>query len=342
MKGIKNNFYVYLLFLFITCVNFTFGIIIFSYIEKFKNYIIAILLVLVILFLTTLWLIIDIVRRKYTVDKQIEEIRDATEKMTFGDFNIKLIPTKSYNSYNYYDLIKVDLNTLAKELSRNEMLKTDFISNVSHEIKTPLAVIKSYAKALENDKLDDETKNKYLNSLQDACDNLNNLISNILKLNKLENQELNLEYKKYNLSESIVNHILQFETLIDKKNINLICDIEEDIIINSEEDYLGLIWNNLISNAIKFTNDYGTITIRLKKEASNIEFEITDTGCGMDKEVGSHIFEKFYQADTSHSKEGNGLGLPLVKRVIDVLGGNISVVSEINVGTTFKVTLKEN
>jgi signal transduction histidine kinase len=321
--------------------NFTFGIIIFSQIENFEIYVIAILLVFVILFLTTLWLLIDVVRRKYTVDKQIEEIRDATEKMTFGDFNIKLIPAKNYNNYNYYDLIKIDLNTLAKELSKNEMLKTDFISNVSHEIKTPLAVIKSYAKALENDKLDNETKNKYLNSLQEACNNLNNLITNILKLNKLENQELNLEYKKYNLSESIVSHILQFESLIDKKNINLICDIEEDIIINSEEDYLGLIWNNLISNAIKFTNDHGTITIKLKKEAQNIEFEISDTGCGMDNEVGSHIFEKFYQADTSHSKEGNGLGLPLVKRVIDVLGGNISVVSELNVGTTFKVTLKE-
>ena len=142
------------------------------------------MLVFVILFLTTLWLLIDVVRRKYTVDKQIEEIRDATEKMTFGDFNIKLIPAKNYNNYNYYDLIKIDLNTLAKELSKNEMLKTDFISNVSHEIKTPLAVIKSYAKALENDKLDNETKNKYLNSLQEACNNLNNLITNILKLNK--------------------------------------------------------------------------------------------------------------------------------------------------------------
>lgn len=341
MKGIKNNFYLFLLFLFINCISFTFSIMIYSSIEEFDKPIIGILLIIVILFLTLLWSIIDIIRRKYTVDKQIEEIRDATEKMTFGDFNINLIPAKNYNNYNYYDLIKVDLNTLAKELSKNEMLKTDFISNVSHEIKTPLAIIKNYAKALENKNLDEETRNNYLTSLQDACNKLNNLVTNILKLNKLENQKLNIEYKKYNLSESVIEHILQFESLIEKKNIELICEIEEDVYINSEEDYLCLIWNNLISNAIKFTDNNGTIKISLSKTKNIIEFIISNSGCGMTKDVGNHIFDKFYQADTSHSKEGNGLGLTLVKRVIDALGGNISVESEVNVGTTFKVTLKE-
>ena len=123
--------------------------------------------------------------------------------------------------------------------------------------------------------------------------------------------------------------------------MNLECDIEEDLYINSEESYLELIWNNLISNAIKFTENNGKINISLKKINEDYIVKVKDSGCGMDKNTGEHIFDKFYQGDTSHSKEGNGLGLALVKKVIDVLGGTISVESEVNVGTTFVVTIKE-
>ena len=151
---------------------------------------------------------------------------------------------------------------------------------------------------------------------------------------------MKVDLKKFNLSESIINQIVQFEELIEQKEIELICDIEEDLYIISEESYLEIIWNNLISNAIKFTEPKGTIKISLKKVENKYQIIISDTGIGMDKETGAHIFDKFYQGDTSRSKEGNGLGLALVKRVIDLLGGSISVESEINKGTTFIVIVK--
>ena len=198
------------------------------------------------------------------------------------------------------------------------------------------------AKELENDNLSKEERLKYLKHIENATLKLNDLVMNILKLNKLENQTLNIENKRFNLSESIINQIIAFETLIDKKNISLSCDIDEDIYISSSEETLEIIWNNLISNAIKFTNEFGSIEIKLFKKDSRIIFEIADSGCGIDKDEGKYIFEKFFQCETSHSNEGNGLGLPLVKRVIDLIGGEIEVTSQINIGTTFIVKLKEN
>ncbi len=341
MKNNKNLLIGFIIVFFTLC--FSFGILLFFYtlVESKKFLIKFIVITLVILLTSVIFVVIDTIRKKYTVDKYVEEILSATKKMTKGDFNIKLNPNHSFNNFTTYDLIKNDLNILAIELSKNEILKNDFISNVSHEIKTPLSVIQNYARALENPKLDDETRKKYLVYLQNACKKLSNLINNILKLNKLENQEIFPDYKVFNLSESIINQILQYENLIEDKDLELICNIEENIMINSEESYLELIWNNLISNAIKFT-DKGSITIKLKRINKDIIFTIKDTGCGIDKEIGSHIFDKFYQGDSSHNKEGNGLGLALVKKVIDKLGGTISINSEKNVGTEFTVVIKEN
>lgn len=341
MNNIKKFIVGYILLFFTIAFNASLAVVIYSYIKDKGEAYIAVFLLFFITYSALLCIGIDFVRRRITVDRPTKEIREATNKMTKGDFNIKLKPNSNYKAYTTYDLIKIDLNTLALELSKNEVLKTDFISNVSHEIKTPLAVIQSYAKALENNKLDEETRMKYLDSLQVACRKLSNLVTNILKLNKLENQEIIPEYKEFNLSESIIHSILSFESLIEKKNIELICEIDEDIMIYSEESYLEIIWNNLISNAIKFTEKNGTIIVKLKKIGKDIIFTIQDTGCGIDNETGKHIFDKFYQGDTSHSKEGNGLGLALVKKVIDALGGKINIESELGIGTTFIVELKE-
>lgn len=341
MSNIKKSIIGYFLFFLTIAFNAGLAVFIYSLIKEKDDLYIAVFLLFFIAYSSILCVVIDIIRRKFTVDKPVREIREATNKMAKGNFNIKLNPTLGHGNLNTYDLIKMDLNTLALELSKNEVLKTDFISNVSHEIKTPLAVIQNYAKVLESSDLDEETRLKYLDSLQAACRKLSNLVTNILKLNKLENQDIIPEYKEFNLSESIINRILSFESLIENKNIELICDVEEDIVIYSEESYLEIIWNNLISNAIKFTDNNGTIIIRLKKIGTDIIFTIKDSGCGIDAETGKHIFDKFYQGDTSHSKEGNGLGLALVKKVIDALGGKISIESEIGVGTTFMVELKE-
>ena len=276
------------------------------------------------------------------IDRPLKEILHATELMSRGDFQVRCTTNHSYKDYDEFDLIKNDLNNMAKELSKSEVLKNDFIANVSHEIKTPLSIIQNYAKALENEQLPLEIKQKYLSNLQEACKKLNNLVTNILKLNKLENQKLALEITTFNLSESLTDQIIQYEELIDKKKLVLECDIEDNLFINSEKNYLEIIWNNLISNAIKFSNIGAKVCISLKKSIDEYVFTISDNGCGMDSETGAHIFDKFYQGDTSHSKEGNGLGLALVKKVIDVLGGSISVESEVGVGTTFTVNIKEN
>jgi len=341
MSNIKKSIIGYFLFFLTIAFNAGLAVFLYSLIKDKDDLYVAVFLLFFIAYSSILCIVIDIIRRKFTVDKPVREIREATNKMAKGNFNIKLIPTLGHSNLNTYDLIKMDLNTLALELSKNEVLKTDFISNVSHEIKTPLAVIQNYAKVLESNDLDEQTRLKYLDSLQAACRKLSNLVTNILKLNKLENQDIIPEYKEFNLSESIINRILSFESLIENKNIELICDVEEDIVIYSEESYLEIIWNNLISNAIKFTDNNGTITIMLKKIGTDIIFTIKDSGCGIDAETGKHIFDKFYQGDTSHSKEGNGLGLALVKKVIDALGGKISIESEIGVGTTYVVELKE-
>lgn len=283
---------------------------------------------------------IDIVRRKIMVEKPTKKILEATEKIASGDFSVKLEHMHDYGKYDEYDLIFDNINIMTAELSKNEVLKTDFIANVSHEIKTPLAVIQGYAKALQNEKLDAKKRQESLAGLEIQTKKLSDLISNILKLNKLENQKTVPEMENIDLAELLRLCALSFENLFEKKNIELECDIDEVKIVGSAS-LLEMVFNNLISNAIKFTDEGGKISISLKQEKKNVIVKVKDTGCGISQEVGSRIFDKFYQADTSHSSEGNGLGLALVKKVIDVIGGEISVESKVGEGSSFIIKLKK-
>lgn len=341
MKKLKYFLAGFLGFLLVTGFDVSVAVLFYTKIEYRENYQIALLLIVVIVINALFCSIIDVFRRKIMISRPLEEILDATSELTKGNFKVRLKPNHTYQNYDEFDLIKEDLNKMASELSKSEILKTDFIANVSHEIKTPLAVIQNYAKALENNNLTSDERTKYLKNLQETCKKLNNLVINILKLNKLENQSLEMDITRFNLSNLLVEQIIQFENLIDLKEINLECDIEEDLFINSEKSYLEIVFNNLISNAIKFTNNKGTIYISLKKMHNEYIIKFKDTGCGMDSVTGKHIFDKFYQGDTSHAKEGNGLGLALVKKVIDLIGGTIKVDSEVNVGTTFEIIIKE-
>lgn len=293
-----------------------------------------------IMFGTILCVVIDMLRRKLMVDKPTKIILDATNEIAKGNFDIKLNIKHEHNKFDEYDKIMENINKMAEELGKNEVLKTDFISNVSHEIKTPLAIIQNYSIILQNDKLSKEQKDKYLKELILTTKRLSNLITNILKLNKLENQKLDFEIAKFNLGEELRLCTLNFENLFEKKNIQLDCEIE-DIDISSSKELLEIVWNNLISNAIKFSNDNGKIAIKVFEKDNFAIIQIIDNGIGMTKDVGKHIFDKFYQGDFSHSNEGNGLGLALVKQVIDILGGEISVESEINKGSTFTIKLKK-
>ena len=287
------------------------------------------------LFFTTF----DFIRRRLTVDKPVREILQATERISAGDFSVRVPISHAFELYDDIDVIKENLNTMAEELSKTELMRTDFISSVSHEIKTPLSIIRNYAKAIGKDGLDEETRERYAEALVGASERLTNLVQNILKLNKLENLEIVPELEKIELGENLRECVLAMEELTEKKKIELVCDID-DVTVLAPPELLEIVWNNLLSNAIKFTNEGGRVVVSLKKTGNYAVVTVEDTGCGISPEHGARIFEKFYQADSSHSKEGNGLGLALVKRVIDLSGGEISVKSAVNKGTTFTVKLK--
>ena len=300
---------------------------------------IAVTMFVTIVVSSLLCTVADIIRRKIMIDKPVRKILQATERIAAGDFSTRLTVSHAYEKYDDYDLIMENLNLMAAELEKSEILKTDFIANVSHEIKTPLAIITAYVSMLEKDGLDDETRKKYAAVAAQAARRLNDLISNILKLNKLENSGLTLETGKFRLDESIAECVLQYEEVFSQKGLELTCDLDETTVVSSKST-LELVWNNLLSNAVKFTERGGKIGVSLKIENGNAVVRVSDTGCGISAETGARIFDKFYQGDTSRSGEGNGLGLALVKKVIDVLGGEIFVKSEVGKGSEFTVVLK--
>ncbi|MBO5027914.1 MAG: HAMP domain-containing histidine kinase [Clostridia bacterium] len=301
---------------------------------------IASVMLLTIIFLSLVCTLCDLLRRRVMIDRPTEQILDATERIAAGDFSTRLLPRHRYAKYDQYDVIMENLNTMAAELQKSEVLKTDFISNVSHELKTPLTVIRSYAELLQTE-TDEETRKKYAETLVQAANRLSGLTSNILQLSKLENQKILPEKKKFRLDESLAECILGFEEVLEQKKIELSCELDE-VEIFSSQSYLELVWNNLFSNAVKFTEKGGVIAITLKKGENNAVVSVSDSGCGISAEAGARLFDKFYQGDTSHAHEGNGLGLALVKKVIDILGGEIFVESEINKGSTFTVTIRDN
>lgn len=302
--------------------------------------VIAAVILCVIVVLSAVCTVIDIFRRRYMVDNPVQKILDATNRIALGDFSVRLDIKHPICRYDEFDCIMENFNKMAAELSRTEVLHTDFISNVSHEIKTPLSVIQNCAALLQNKNADEETRAKYAQTLAIASKRLTALITNILKLNKLENQEIQPENERVNLTETLAETVLGYEELIESKGLSLECDFDEDVIVTSSPSYLETVWSNLLSNAVKFTESGGKITVSLKKEDGRAVVTVADTGCGISAETGKHIFEKFYQGDTSHAQEGNGLGLALVKKVIDVIGGTIAVRSELGKGTAFTITLR--
>jgi len=294
-----------------------------------------------IILLTVLFCIFDMVRRYWMVSRPVKRIREGMDKIVAGDFTTRIPYIKGENSDNEFDFIIKGLNDMTAELAGVETLRTDFISNVSHEIKTPLAVISNYGTMLQSGALTKEQQKEYAQAITAQTKKLSELVTNILKLNRLENQQIYPEKKEYNLTEQICECFVAFEYSWEKKQLEIDMDIEEDVMINQDAELLSLVWNNLFSNAIKFCKEQGTVSVSVKREDGKAKVSVSDTGCGISSETGKYIFDKFYQGDTSHATQGNGLGLALVKRVIDIVGGNISVQSVLGEGTTFTVYLNE-
>ncbi len=294
-----------------------------------------------VIFLTLVICILYEVYHRWRVRRPVKRILDGMEKIIEGDFSARIPYLQGEDSGNEYDEIIKGLNHLAEELSGVETLRTDFISNVSHELKTPLAVIQNYGTILQNPDLSEKEQMEYAKAITEQTRKLSALITNILKLNRLENQQIFPEKQDYNLSEQICECLLGFEQAWEKKNLEIETDIDEDVMVCQDAELLSLVWNNLFSNAVKFCKKEGTVSVSVKKEKDGVLVSVSDEGCGISPEVGAHIFEKFYQGDTSHATQGNGLGLALVKRVIDIVGGEIHVQSVLGKGSTFLVRLVE-
>ena len=285
---------------------------------------------------------IDYIRRKLMVDRPVKRIMDALDQVMQGDFTVRIPPAKEFAGETGFNEIITAINKMTAELQGTETLRTDFIANVSHELKTPLAVIGNYATMLQKPGISEEDRIEYAKSISHSSRRLAALITNILKLNKLENQQIFPKPQEFDLGEQLCENLLAFEDIWEKKNLEIETDIAEDVRIKSDPELLSLVWNNLISNAVKFTPVGGTIGMSLTADERNVIVSVKDTGCGIDPETGKHIFEKFYQGDTSHATQGNGLGLALVKRVVDILHGEISVQSTPGQGSTFTVKFRRN
>lgn len=277
------------------------------------------------------------IRRNY--EEPLLKLREATEKVANGDFSVYVPPLHIPGQLDYLDAMILDFNKMVEELGSIETLKTDFVSNVSHEIKTPLAVIHNNAALLDRPGLSDDQRREYTENIRHATKRLSNLVVNMLKLNRLEKQVIHPVPTPYDLSAQLCSCALQFEDLWDKKDIEFEADIEDRAMIQADEGLLELVWTNLLSNAIKFTPAGGTVTVTQTSTPEHITVCVADTGCGMAERTKKRIFEKFYQGDSSHATEGNGLGLALAQRVLQLSEGTITVKSAPGQGSAFTVTL---
>lgn len=275
-------------------------------------------------------------RRKFLM-RPVYRLCDAAQRVASGDFTVRIAPMRKDGKKDEFEVLFEDFNTMADELSSTEMLKNDFVSNVSHELKTPLAVIQNYATILQSETLSEEERKEYSERISQAAGRLSTLVTNILQVNRLENQKIKPASKPFNLSEALSRCILNYDAQMEEKKIDLEVDIDQNLILNSDENLLDMVWNNLLSNAVKFTQEDGKISVSVYPEEENAIVIISDNGCGMDADTLRHIFDKFYQGDTSHATQGNGLGLALAKRIIDLLGGSVAVESTPGSGAVFRV-----
>lgn len=274
-----------------------------------------------------------------TYDRPMKELAKAADQVAHGDFSVYLSPVHTSNGYDYLDLMILDFNAMVAELGSTEIMRTDFVANVSHEIKTPLATIQNYAQLLHSPNLTPEEQETYVSAILESTHRLSTLITNILKLNKLESQKIIPCFEAYDLCRQLSECALSFETVWESKNIEFDAELEDRVVIEADESLMELVWNNLLSNAFKFTEPGGSVTLRQTSDGKKVTVSVSDTGCGISPEAKNHIFDKFYQGDTSHATEGNGLGLALALRVLQLVDGEISVESEQNHGTTFTVQI---
>ncbi len=265
-------------------------------------------------------------------------IIDALERIARGDFSVRL--ENEFQDNQMVSKLATSVNKMALELDQMENMRQEFISNVSHEIQSPLTSIRGFAQALENDQLSLEERHHYLSIIENESTRLARITEDLLKLASLESDQVRFELRPHRLDKQIRNLILACEPQGMDKEINMDVSLDE-VTITADEDLLSQVWINLIHNSIKFTPHNGRVRIGLNQQEDQIQCIITDTGAGISKEDQAHIFERFYKADKSRrrSNGGSGLGLSIVKKIIEIHKGTIEVESKIGAGTTFTVSL---
>ena len=259
-------------------------------------------------------------------------------KVSKGDFAIQLDEQQQMEDVKE---LYHDFNVMVKELSSIETLRNDFVSTVSHEFKTPIATIKGYVQLMQDDSLSKEERQNYLERMLDGTQQLTHLTDNILKLSKLENQGLGLDFQPFRLDEQIREVILFLQPKWEQLNLTLDLDLPHTI-YNGNEEFLYQVWLNLMDNAIKYSQRDSSIHVHLTDVEDGKVITLSDEGIGMTNEVSSRIFDKFYQSDTSRKTKGNGLGLALAKQIIELHQGTIKVNSSLNQGSVFKIFLPNN
>ena len=266
----------------------------------------------------------------------LNEMIHATKRISKGDFKVHIQET--FHERSDFGILQRSFNHMASELDGIEMFRNDFINNFSHEFKTPIVSIQGFAHQLKAGGVSPEEESEYIRIIADESDRLARMSTNILLLSKLENQAIVTDKTEFWLDEQLRTCLVLLEKQWGSKNIELNLDLDE-VKYYFNENMLSHVWLNLFGNAIKFTPNGGTVSCTLTADHKNVTVTISDTGIGMSHETKQHIFDKFYQGDTSHTGDGNGIGLNIVSRIIYLCGGSVSVESEIGKGSVFTVVL---
>lgn len=270
--------------------------------------------------------------------KPISRLNKATNELSKGNYRVRV----NYTGNDEIARLNRSFNLMAQQLAKQDEIRQQFISDVSHEFQTPLTAIQGFATILKNEKLTDEQRQKYADIIIFHSKRLSTLSKNMLQLTLLEGEDVKLDMSEFSLIEQLNRVIETQDNLALSKNIEIEFQIpKNDMRIEADEARLEQVWINLINNAIKYTNEDGVVTISVKKTSKEVEVSIEDTGVGMSKEAISHIFERFYRQDKSRSVEGNGLGLSIVKRIVDLHHGTIDVKSREDGGSQFIVKLPQ-
>ncbi|WP_336969284.1 envelope stress sensor histidine kinase HitS, partial [Bacillus cereus] len=288
-------------------------------------------------FIILIWTLIGILMRPKR-EAMIWTIIEPIQKIAKGDFSVKIRNEEKYDGE--IGVLVKSINDMTDELNTMEKMRQEFVSNVSHEIQSPLTSIKGFARALQDDNLSEEKRKHYLTIIETETTRLSKLSQNLLKLTLLESEEYTPERVSYRLDQQLKQIVLNSEPLWAEKEIELELDLEKVYVIADQES-MSQVWINLIHNSIKFTPSGGTITIQLKEHETVVEVRIRDSGIGISEEQKQHIFERFYKADSSRNRAygGSGLGLAIVKKVLDLHHVEIKVESEEGKGTEFIVRM---